>query len=66
MNLHGDSRAAAQHAFRIGKADNYPLREKMRQFRSVWIVLLINSSLLSLMPSHSHWGTTTNLLNLFI
>ena len=35
MNLHGDSRAAAQQAFRVGKADNYPLREKMRQFRSV-------------------------------
>ena len=29
MNLHGDSRAAAQQAFRVGKADNYPLREKM-------------------------------------
>jgi DnaJ like chaperone protein len=35
MNLHGDSRTAAQQAFRVGKADNYPLREKMRQFRSV-------------------------------
>ena len=35
MNMHGDSRAAAQQAFRVGKADNYPLREKMRQFRSV-------------------------------
>lgn len=35
MNLHGDSRTAAQNAFRVGKADNYPLREKMRQFRSV-------------------------------
>ena len=35
MNLHGDSRTAAQQAFRIGKADNYPLREKMRQLRSV-------------------------------
>ena len=35
MNLHGDSRTAAQQAFRVGKADNYPLREKMRQLRSV-------------------------------
>ena len=35
MNLHGESRTAAQQAFRVGKADNYPLREKMRQFRSV-------------------------------
>ncbi len=35
MNLHGESRVAAQNAFRIGKADNYPLREKMRQFRSI-------------------------------
>ena len=35
MNLHGDSRSAAQQAFRVGKSDNYPLREKMRQFRSV-------------------------------
>ncbi|MDU4276580.1 MAG: co-chaperone DjlA [Enterobacter asburiae] len=35
MNLHGDSRLAAQNAFRIGKSDNYPLREKMRQFRSI-------------------------------
>ncbi|WP_426445881.1 co-chaperone DjlA [Siccibacter colletis] len=35
MDLHGDSRSAAQQAFRVGKADNYPLREKMRQLRSV-------------------------------
>lgn len=35
MNLHGASRTAAQNAFRVGKSDNYPLREKMRQFRSV-------------------------------
>lgn len=35
MNLHGESRSAAQNAFRVGKSDNYPLREKMRQFRSV-------------------------------
>lgn len=35
MNLHGDARSAAQQSFRIGKADNYPLREKMRQFRGI-------------------------------
>ena len=35
MNLHGEARTAAQQAFRVGKSDNYPLREKMRQFRSV-------------------------------
>lgn len=35
MNLHGESRIAAQNAFRIGKSDHYPLREKMRQFRSI-------------------------------
>lgn len=35
MNLHGESRSAAQQAFRAGKADNYPLRDKMRQLRSV-------------------------------
>lgn len=35
MNLHGASRTAAQQAFRAGKSDNYPLREKMRQLRSV-------------------------------
>lgn len=35
MNLHGESRTAAQQAFRVGKADNYPLREKMRAFRGV-------------------------------
>ncbi|XTZ37738.1 co-chaperone DjlA [Salmonella enterica] len=35
LNLHGESRTAAQRAFRVGKADNYPLREKMRQFRSI-------------------------------
>ena len=28
MNLHGESRVEAQNAFRIGKSDNYPLREK--------------------------------------
>ena len=35
MNLHGEARTAAQHAFRVGKSDDYPLREKMRQLRSV-------------------------------
>jgi DnaJ like chaperone protein len=28
MNLHGESRTAAQQAFRVGKSDDYPLREK--------------------------------------
>lgn len=32
MNLHGDSRTAAQNAFRVGKADNYPLRERCGSF----------------------------------
>lgn len=35
MELHGESRLAAQQAFRTGKTDNYPLRDKMRQLRSV-------------------------------
>lgn len=35
MGLQGESRGAAQRAFRAGKADNYPLREKMRQLRGV-------------------------------
>ena len=35
MNLHGESRRAAQNAFRIGKENGYPLRDKMRQLRSV-------------------------------
>ena len=35
LQLHGEARTAAQQAFRDGKADNYPLREKMRQLRSV-------------------------------
>ncbi|RPH26117.1 co-chaperone DjlA [Buttiauxella warmboldiae] len=35
MQLHGDARSAAQHAFRVGKENGYPLREKMRQLRSV-------------------------------
>ena len=33
MNLHGEARTAAQHAFRVGKSDDYPLREKMRHLR---------------------------------
>ncbi len=35
MQLQGESRAAAQRAFRAGKENGYPLREKMRQLRSV-------------------------------
>ncbi|WP_435955275.1 co-chaperone DjlA [Dryocola sp. BD626] len=35
MQLHGTARSAAQNAFRIGKENGYPLREKMRQLRSV-------------------------------
>ncbi|SQA97490.1 DnaJ-like protein DjlA [Cedecea neteri] len=35
MQLHGEGRAAAQRAFRVGKENNYPLREKMGQMRSV-------------------------------
>lgn len=35
MDLHSDSRMAAQQSFRVGKADNYPLRDKMRQLRGV-------------------------------
>ncbi|WP_202301249.1 co-chaperone DjlA [Dryocola clanedunensis] len=35
MQLHGEARGAAQHAFRVGKENGYPLREKMRQLRSV-------------------------------
>ncbi|WP_435947173.1 co-chaperone DjlA [Dryocola sp. BD586] len=35
MQLHGNARSAAQHAFRTGKENGYPLREKMRQLRSV-------------------------------
>lgn len=34
MQLHGESRTAAQHAFRVGKQSGYPLREKLRQLRS--------------------------------
>lgn len=35
MQLHGDSRQAAQQAFRVGKQSSYPLRDKMAQLRSV-------------------------------
>lgn len=35
MQLHGEARSGAQHAFRVGKENGYPLREKMRQLRSV-------------------------------
>lgn len=35
MQLHGAARTAAQQAFRTGKQNGYPLREKMRQLRSV-------------------------------
>ncbi|MBV4412477.1 co-chaperone DjlA [Enterobacteriaceae bacterium YMB-R22] len=35
MQLHGAARTAAQHAFRAGKQNDYPLREKMRQLRSI-------------------------------
>ena len=34
MQLHGTARTAAQQAFREGKQENYPLREKLREFRS--------------------------------
>ncbi|MTD41053.1 co-chaperone DjlA [Erwinia sp. CPCC 100877] len=34
MQLHGESRTAAQDAFRVGKQNSYPLREKLRQLRS--------------------------------
>ncbi len=35
MQLHGTQRESAQEAFRTGKGGNYPLREKMRDMRSV-------------------------------
>ena len=35
MQLHGAQRESAQQAFRIGKGGTYPLREKMREMRSV-------------------------------
>ncbi len=34
MQLHGDSRTAAQRAFREGKQADYPLRSKLRELRS--------------------------------
>ncbi|NRN28364.1 co-chaperone DjlA [Photorhabdus heterorhabditis] len=33
MQLHGQARIAAQHAFREGKEPNFPLRETLRQLR---------------------------------
>ncbi|VFP80250.1 co-chaperone DjlA [Candidatus Erwinia haradaeae] len=33
MKLHGDSRTAAQNAFREGKKIDYPMREKLRELR---------------------------------
>ncbi|NMP27723.1 co-chaperone DjlA [Rahnella sp. SAP-1] len=35
MQLHGEQRDAAQQAFRTGKEGSYPLREKMREMRSI-------------------------------
>lgn len=35
MQLHGEARTAAQQAFREGKQVDYPLREKLRELRSV-------------------------------
>lgn len=35
MQLQGEGRAAAQRAFRVGKENDYPLREKMRELRGV-------------------------------
>lgn len=35
MQLHGEARGAAQQAFRQGKEGDYPLRDKLREFRSV-------------------------------
>ena len=34
MQLHGESRRSAQQSFREGKDSQYPLREKLREFRS--------------------------------
>ncbi|WP_276971693.1 co-chaperone DjlA [Tatumella ptyseos] len=34
LQLHGESRRSAQQAFREGKDNQYPLREKLREFRS--------------------------------
>ncbi|MEB6334922.1 co-chaperone DjlA [Serratia sp. JUb9] len=35
MQLHGESRTAAQQAFREGKESHFPLRETLQQFRSI-------------------------------
>lgn len=35
LNLHGSARTRAQQAFRVGKQNGYPLREKMRQLRGI-------------------------------
>ncbi|BDH47150.1 co-chaperone protein DjlA [Salmonella enterica subsp. enterica serovar Choleraesuis] len=35
MQLHGEARNAAQQAFRTGKENQYPLREKLRQLRAI-------------------------------
>ncbi|CNE71242.1 Dna-J like membrane chaperone protein [Yersinia nurmii] len=35
MQLHGNARTAAQQAFREGKQSDFPLREKLRELRSV-------------------------------
>ena len=35
LNLHGEQRTMAQQAFREGKEGNFPLREKLRELRSV-------------------------------
>ena len=35
MQLHGESRTAAQQAFREGKESHFPLRESLQQFRSI-------------------------------
>lgn len=40
MNLHGVSRTAAQNAFRVGKSDNYPLRERCASFAVSALVVL--------------------------
>lgn len=34
MQLHGEARTSAQHAFREGKEADYPLRNKLRELRS--------------------------------
>lgn len=35
MQLHGEARAAAQQAFRMGKNSDFPLRQKLRELKSV-------------------------------